>query len=242
MDACIFRNPQIDDYIHATGMNYLDNSKSTEEAIRSQMKLELSKVHELLQKETERHEIDDFSDFLMCCTLYICLGMHKMHPQYQKALQLYKCPVVVIANIDRDNIEKALKQECFNMSLSFISYDNMLQNIPSGMEDSHPYMETFRICSNMKNNPDLDKVHIRIEFEPNDYEAFWRDDVISSNDAIGFFKDISINHCCFNDMCNKEATKICSVCKEAWYCSIECQKLNWKEHKTNCHAKSETVE
>ena len=43
MDACIFRNPQIDDYIHANRMNYRDNSQSTEEAIRSQMKLELSR-------------------------------------------------------------------------------------------------------------------------------------------------------------------------------------------------------
>lgn len=235
MDAYILGNPQIDTYLQATGMNYREDSKSTEEAIRSQMKLELMKVDELLRRGTERYEIEDFSDFLICCTLYICLGMHKMQPQYAKALKTHQCPVVAIANIDKESIQKALKDECFNMSINFISYSFMLQNIPPGMDDYHPYVETFRICSNTKDANDPEQVHIRIEFEPNDEEAFWRDDVISSKDAVGFFKDVNVNHCCFNDKCNKEATKRCSVCQEAWYCSTECQKSNWKEHKTNCH-------
>lgn len=32
-------------------------------------------------------------------------------------------------------------------------------------------------------------------------------------------------------LCSKEATKRCSRCKSTWYCSTECQKQDWKNHK-----------
>lgn len=243
MDTFILGNAHIDAYIRTAGLNYRSDDKPTEEMIRTQMKQELIKVDKLLKRGTAEYEIQDFNDFLICCTLYICLGMHKMQPQYAKALKAYECPVVAIANIDKEDIQKAIKDECFNMNIKFISYSYMLQNIPPGMEESHPYVETFRLCSDRRFSNDPEEVHIRIEFEPNDEEAFWRDDVISYEYAIRFFKNVNVNHCCFNDKCNKEATKRCIVCQEAWYCSVECQRLNWKEHKTNCHAKngSETL-
>ncbi len=35
-------------------------------------------------------------------------------------------------------------------------------------------------------------------------------------------------------MCAKSCTKRCSVCKKVFYCSQECQKADWKEHKRLC--------
>jgi hypothetical protein len=34
--------------------------------------------------------------------------------------------------------------------------------------------------------------------------------------------------------CGKAASKVCSRCKTAAYCSPECQKLQWKSHKREC--------
>jgi hypothetical protein len=34
--------------------------------------------------------------------------------------------------------------------------------------------------------------------------------------------------------CQKPATKRCTLCKVSYYCSKECQKSNWKFHKTVC--------
>ena len=35
--------------------------------------------------------------------------------------------------------------------------------------------------------------------------------------------------------CADAGTKRCSVCRAAYYCSKECQKTHWKEHKKECH-------
>jgi hypothetical protein len=39
-------------------------------------------------------------------------------------------------------------------------------------------------------------------------------------------------HICKN--CMMPATKRCGMCKDQWYCSVECQKLAWKSHKSVC--------
>ncbi|KAJ8309710.1 hypothetical protein KUTeg_011575 [Tegillarca granosa] len=41
---------------------------------------------------------------------------------------------------------------------------------------------------------------------------------------------------CFNYSCLKKGVdlKVCGKCKSAWYCSSECQKSDWKKHKTDC--------
>ena len=37
--------------------------------------------------------------------------------------------------------------------------------------------------------------------------------------------------------CGKDgATKRCARCRSAKYCSVECQKSHWSEHKKNCQA------
>ena len=42
------------------------------------------------------------------------------------------------------------------------------------------------------------------------------------------------NHLC--KRCKKDAPNICTKCRDAWYCSRECQTLNWEEHKKYCKA------
>lgn len=39
---------------------------------------------------------------------------------------------------------------------------------------------------------------------------------------------------CGNPLCFKEGTKLCSRCKCAFYCSDECCRQTWNEHKTSC--------
>lgn len=36
------------------------------------------------------------------------------------------------------------------------------------------------------------------------------------------------------EVCNKPAKQFCSSCKAVFYCSKDCQKRGWKEHKTKC--------
>ncbi|KAJ4487153.1 hypothetical protein C8J55DRAFT_322531 [Lentinula edodes] len=39
---------------------------------------------------------------------------------------------------------------------------------------------------------------------------------------------------CARRSCGKKAVSKCSSCKEFWYCGVECQRLDWKEHKSIC--------
>mmetsp|Transcript_20515 Transcript_20515/g.43364 ORF Transcript_20515/g.43364 Transcript_20515/m.43364 type:complete len:143 (+) Transcript_20515:93-521(+) len=41
-------------------------------------------------------------------------------------------------------------------------------------------------------------------------------------------------------VCQKEASKRCSRCNQAWYCSAECQKNDWKKHKSVCNSAFQT--
>lgn len=42
--------------------------------------------------------------------------------------------------------------------------------------------------------------------------------------------------------CDKDATKHCGKCKAKWYCSADCQKKNWPEHKKTCKEPFHVVE
>jgi hypothetical protein len=39
---------------------------------------------------------------------------------------------------------------------------------------------------------------------------------------------------CKQPNCAAIGTKHCSACQNVWYCSVECQRANWKEHKVTC--------
>jgi hypothetical protein len=39
---------------------------------------------------------------------------------------------------------------------------------------------------------------------------------------------------CGNQMCDNEGTKRCNRCLTMWYCSKDCQKANWRTHKSIC--------
>jgi hypothetical protein len=38
--------------------------------------------------------------------------------------------------------------------------------------------------------------------------------------------------------CDRVASKSCTACRSVSYCSVECQRANWKEHKATCRAAS----
>jgi hypothetical protein len=42
-----------------------------------------------------------------------------------------------------------------------------------------------------------------------------------------------ISHSCFNQECTSsgEVTQVCGMCEEAWYCSEQCMKKHWGQHK-----------
>ena len=44
-------------------------------------------------------------------------------------------------------------------------------------------------------------------------------------------------HKCWNPDCNEMNHKMkkCQKCKQARYCSRECQKINWSTHRINCN-------
>ena len=42
--------------------------------------------------------------------------------------------------------------------------------------------------------------------------------------------------------CGKDAPKKCSICENAHYCSVECQRANWKRHKPICDEQSRFVD
>ena len=43
------------------------------------------------------------------------------------------------------------------------------------------------------------------------------------------------------NLCSQTASKRCSACQIVNYCSAECQRKDWKDHKPNCFKKVETI-
>lgn len=46
--------------------------------------------------------------------------------------------------------------------------------------------------------------------------------------------DMSHLHFCQNDRCGESKTKKCAGCYSTWYCSLECQQVDWPNHRAEC--------
>jgi hypothetical protein len=46
--------------------------------------------------------------------------------------------------------------------------------------------------------------------------------------------EMSHLHFCQNESCDASKTKKCAGCYSTWYCSTECQQVDWPNHKTEC--------
>jgi hypothetical protein len=45
---------------------------------------------------------------------------------------------------------------------------------------------------------------------------------------------MEFKNACGNPACANRGTKICSRCRNKYYCSVECQSKHWDEHKPKC--------
>jgi len=104
--------------------------------------------------------------------------------------------------------------------LLFISLESMLKN-PKRLEPSlKKSMETYDI--------DNEVVVLIVAIHPTN-DLFTQANHTVMNKNLGKHAK---NRCI---VCNKHnSIKICSVCKLARYCGLECQKKDWKEHKKIC--------
>jgi len=55
------------------------------------------------------------------------------------------------------------------------------------------------------------------------------DPVLSMMKGLG-----KVIHLCDSPFCEREGTKKCARCRSAFYCSKNCQRLNWRQHKRGC--------
>lgn len=53
--------------------------------------------------------------------------------------------------------------------------------------------------------------------------------------AYGRKEPIKIPHSKVCQRCSKQSVLICSKCKKVYYCSAQCQKIDWKNHRATCH-------
>lgn len=75
--------------------------------------------------------------------------------------------------------------------------------------------------------------HVKPVCEPGICEAVAEQVLIDDNfDLLGQHAQHGIHHC---EQCSKvDHAKKCSRCQKVYYCSKQCQKLHWPQHKSNC--------
>ena len=80
----------------------------------------------------------------------------------------------------------------------------------------------------------------RATYDPHVYQNPHPDDALGKGKTKGKAKakaGDANTHVCSYAACGKPgATKQCSQCKRAWYCSATCQKHDWQRHKRGCRA------
>ncbi|KAF7326253.1 hypothetical protein MKEN_00478300 [Mycena kentingensis (nom. inval.)] len=59
---------------------------------------------------------------------------------------------------------------------------------------------------------------------------------MSSLKNIDYSRFISRGPDCNSPFCRRIGTQRCAACKQAFYCSVACQKIDWKLHKQDCRA------
>lgn len=108
-------------------------------------------------------------------------------------------------------VDKAFAANCYEIAeFLLINSENareLLARLP--FEMVNPTSELFKLCmylSGMEKSLDTHKIQV------------------NDHDILNLCAECSAHNC----------TQICSGCKKIYYCSIECQKKHWQNHKLDC--------
>ena len=95
-----------------------------------------------------------------------------------------------------------------------------------------------KVMERRKNVPQrqVDKLFNIIAQSVDTYSGMLENLELELRTGIAFIKIIN-KRCKTCKSKNKEDLKSCSVCKIVYYCSKECQRKDWKDHKLECNNK-----
>jgi len=166
------------------------------------------------------------------------------HPQNEAVVEHAKKEGVKIGFHDTDLLI-TLKNEHVHLFAFYTSYDDLLcivrrfttkdneiktfitsvRKMIIRAQDESQYIEG---CKSEGIKWSYPPYAIEVRFEGKDSRKKLKEILVEMNR-----KHKTVKFCC---SCFKKSKKMkrCSVCKMAFYCSVECQKRDWKLHKNNC--------